>query len=53
MTNRFHGVGRDNLLKQISSEHNNEKKSRLGAINARRFGRRISKVHPKRIFEFI
>ena len=44
------GVGKNNRLKLM--EHNNEKKSRLVAINARRFGRRNIKVHAKRILEF-
>jgi hypothetical protein len=45
-------VGR-NRLNLIILEHNNEEKSRPVAINARRFGRWISKVRRNRIFEFI
>lgn len=50
---RFLSLGKNNRLKLIRLEHNSEKKSRLVAINTRRFGGCISKVHPKRIFEFI
>jgi hypothetical protein len=47
------GLARKNWQMQIRWEHNNEKKNRLVAINARRFGRWTSESHPKRIFEFI
>jgi hypothetical protein len=53
MTTRLYWVGKNNWLKLIRLEHSNEKKSHLGAIDARRSGRRISEVHPKRGFEFI
>ena len=52
MTTGFYAVGKNNWLKLIGLEHNNEKKSYLVAINACRFGRCISEVHPERNFEF-
>ncbi len=53
ITRLFMGFARTNWLKLTKLEHNNEKKSYMVAINARRFGQCISNAHSKRIFEFI